>query len=147
MENFPITKRLLDHVKNARVAYESFLEVEKTEAKRTADSRSAREKTSQQENQLVTDLMAVEEELESERGRFLAANNIILNGREKLDEALAEKTLKKENVVKAKSIIDIGSEKAEQLKMKIHELEIKRNTLHDMEIKRRALLKRKEAST
>lgn len=64
-------------------------------------------------------------ELEDENDRLQAAEKIISTGREKLNIAVSSKNVNKVEVIEAKSLIDIGSEKSQMSAVKIRALERK----------------------
>lgn len=76
-------------------------------------------------SKLSDEIATIKIAIADEQHRLRAAQNIIASGRGKLDEALVEKSMKKTVSVafEAKQLMDIGSEKYQEIEKNIRELE------------------------
>lgn len=98
MADFPITRRLLELVRNAWQAYNAHNEVEKVEKERTANRKRKLEEEKEQTS-VSLDLNKVKEEITNEQHRLRAAQDVMRNGQVKLQVALAANPLNKMELV------------------------------------------------
>lgn len=148
MADFPITRRLLELVRNAWQAYNTHNEVEKAEKERT-QNRKRKVEEDKEKTRVSVDLTKVKEEIANEQSRLRAAQDILRNGQVKLQVALAANPLNKVELVAAKDLIGIGTEKVESIETMIKELEakligIKKSEIKVLQAKLSAALKRRK---
>lgn len=130
---------MLELVRNARIAFQTYLDKQKETEKHVADHKR---KTDHQEfegtHQYSAEISEIERELQNEQHRLQAAKNIVSSGREKLDAAISSNTFSKSKaeLAEAKSLIDFGTEKSEICEAKIKKLESKRSALEQDKIKK-----------
>lgn len=91
---------------------------------------------------IAADALAVQMEIDNEKCKLSAANNVGQGGRDKLDDALNEPTLKKANVVTAKTMIDMGTASFEECCAKTLTLEKKLCALKKTIQRKRKVLKK-----
>lgn len=117
---------MLELVRNARNAFQTYLDKQKETEKHVA----AHHETDRTD-QYSEEISGIERELENEQHRLQAAKNIVSSGREKLDAAISSNTFSKSKaeLAEAKSLIDFGTEKSEICEVKIKKLEIKKSAL------------------
>lgn len=121
---------MLELVKNSRQTFQAYLDAQKDVERKDAE-RKRKNDEGAREDLSSSELSELDREIKNEQHRLHAAKSIISSGRDKLTAAMACETFakSKSELVEAKSLIDIGTEKSDVSEAKIKKLEEKKSAI------------------
>lgn len=119
---------MLELVKNSRQVYQAYLDAQKDVERKDAERKRKNDEGARKDLS-SSELSELDREIKNEQLRLQAAKSIISSGRDKLTTAMACESFSKSKseLVEAKSLIDIGTEKSEISEAKIKQLDKKKS--------------------
>lgn len=137
VEDFPITSRLLNLTKNARSAYQTFLENEQSEKIVSAKRKMEMAENETKAKKAKQEMLSLNEQIAEEEIKLEAAKNILDSGHELLNSGLKETVVKKAKIVEANSLIQLATEKMNTITPEIAALKAALEKLKKKESKKK----------
>lgn len=125
VENFPITRQLLNYVANARNEYQKYLEDERSKSVVNEKRKREADEIEQQRKRVKKDVAQMKIAITEKETELKSAQNLVDTGNKMLENELKNKQISKQKLQQAKAMIDMGLNKQKTIKKEIDSIKLK----------------------